>query len=356
VEVEAVDAGRLARIVVPEGGGIAVKQPVAYLAANEADVDAYLARRVGDLGAPAKAEAHIPASTRVTEPTPTTSLPPGTDGGRVKASPAARKAAEQRGIDLSSLGAGSGPGGRIVSSDVPAAAAASAASPVVAANATRKKLTRMRKAIAATLQASKQNVPHFYARKTVDAEPMFALYQEEKSKYPCSLNDLITAACSRVLREMPGFRSRLEDDELVELSGANIGIAVGMEQGLSVPVLVGAEHLSLAEIAAKTRHLVEQARAGKLEGSGQGVFTITNLGMHGVEEFAAIINPPEAAILAVGALRKAAVVKDESVCAGRVLTMTLSCDHRVVDGLQAAQFLARLNEILESPEQLRQPV
>lgn len=210
----------------------------------------------------------------------------------------------------------------------------------------------MRKAIAASLQASKQTIPHFYVRMTLDAGPAFAFYKEQKSRFACSINDVITAACARCVAEFPQFRSRIDQDEIVELDGVNLGIAVSVEEGLVVPTLVGAEKMSLSEIAGQTRRVVEDARKGRLAGVGRAVFTITNLGMFGVEEFAAIINPPESAILAVGAVRESVLVKSGVIRPGRVMTLTLSCDHRIIDGRLAAQFLSRLKQLLEAPAQL----
>jgi len=356
VEVEAVDTGRLARIVVPEGGTIGVKNPVAYLADHDRDVDVWLkslskpspvapspkALRIADAGEqPARHGAAPPARAQCS-------------CDRIKASPAARRIAQERGLNLELLETGSGPGGRILSTDV--LNLRSELSPCSAATrqdgSVRIKITRMRKAIAANLQASKQTVPHFYVRLTMDAAPMVAFYREQKAKHPCSINDVITAACARVIRELPQFRSRIEGDELVEMSAVNVGIAVSLPDGLSVPVLLRADRMSLKEIAENTRRIVEAARIGRLEGAGQGVFTITNLGMFGVEEFSAIINPHEAAILAVGAARESVIVTDGEIKAGRVITMTLSCDHRIIDGALAAAFLSRLKQILASPEKL----
>jgi pyruvate dehydrogenase E2 component (dihydrolipoamide acetyltransferase) len=150
----------------------------------------------------------------------------------------------------------------------------------------------------------------------------------------------------------PAFRSRIAGEDLIETPGANIGLAVGMEDGLRVPVLVGAERMSLRQVTEQTRRMIEAAQQGKVEAMGQGVFTISNLGMYGIEEFSAIINPPEAAILAVGAIRESVIVKDGALRPGRVMTMTLSADHRIIDGLVAASFLGRLKEMLESPNSL----
>ena len=139
----------------------------------------------------------------------------------------------------------------------------------------------------------------------------------------------------------------------MEFPFSNIGIAVGMDDGLRVPVIAGAERLTLRQLAAESRRVIEAAHQGKVAAMGQGLLTISNLGMFGVEEFSAIINPPEAAILAVGALRETVIVSDGAIKAGRVMTVTLSADHRIIDGLLAARFLARLKETLESPDSLR---
>lgn len=340
LEVEATDAGRLARIVVADGGVLAVLQPVAYLADDDADVDAYLAAQGQSARGPEATQQPAAAQTGSQMPASSPAAPATTaPGERPKASPAARKIASRRGVDLTSVTVGSGPAGRIVSTDVPAGGTTQ-----------RRRMSPMRKAIARNLVASKQNIPHFYVRVTVDAAPAVAFYQAQKALFPCSINDLIVMACSRVIQEFPAFRSRVEGDEIVEAPSANIGIAVGMDEGLVVPVLLGAERLSLQQIGSETKRLAAAARSGKIEGMGQGCFTITNLGMFGTEEFAAIINPPEAAILAVGAAREAVVVKDGAMRPGKVMTMTLSADHRVVDGMLAAKFLARLKDLLEKPD------
>jgi pyruvate dehydrogenase E2 component (dihydrolipoamide acetyltransferase) len=348
VEVEAVDEGRLARIVVAEGQACAVKQPVAWLADSDADLPADLLHTAEPVIAPAPA-GPPPADPKTAAVQTDAGLrqPPPADGGRVRASPAARKLAAQRGIDLAPLPPGSGPGGRILSTDLPPAAAP-AGQTVPLPSGGRRRLSRMRQAIAANLLASKQTIPHFYMRLTIDAGPLLAYYREQKASFPCSVNDIITAAVARAVREFPAFRSRLDDDELVESPAVNVGIAVGVEDGLTVPVLLDADRLSLKNLAAASRRLAENARAGRLEGLGKASMTITNLGMFGVEEFAAIINPPEPAILAVGAAREAVVVRDGALRPGRLLTLTLSCDHRIIDGLLAAKFLARLRELLEA--------
>jgi pyruvate dehydrogenase E2 component (dihydrolipoamide acetyltransferase) len=356
VEVEATDDGRLARIVLPEGGVLPVLQPVAYLAGSDADVDAFLA--AGGAAAAPSVSASAPSAEAAPAASSEAARAPAVadESGRIKASPAARKIAGERGINWASVGAGSGPGGRILSTDVlsakPAPAAPAAVPAAAAGGAIRRRMSKMRKAIGTSLLTSKQTIPHFYARVTVNADALFAFYREQKPRANCTLNDLATVACARVVREMPAFRSQIDKDEIVEFPTVNLGIAVGVEDGLVVPVLQNADRMTLAEVALNSRRIAENARAGKLEGAGKGNMTITNLGMFGVEEFGAIINPPEPAILAVGALREGLIVKDGSMRPGRVMTVTLSVDHRVVDGVLAAKFLARLKEILEAPQQL----
>lgn len=210
-------------------------------------------------------------------------------------------------------------------------------------------MTKMRRAIGQALLRSKQTIPHFYGRITIDAEPLQAYYRRKKAEFQVTLNDVVLLACARALREFPALRSRIEGDELVEMPSAEIGIAVGVEDGLVVPVLTGADRRSLKDLAAESRRLVESARQGRVEGMGKGCFTVTNLGMFGIEEFSAIINPPESGILAVGAVREDVVVSGGAIRPGRVMTLTLSADHRIVDGVVGAKFLARLRELLENP-------
>ena len=277
--------------------------------------------------------------------TPTAQAPA---DGTVKASPAARKAAGQKGVDLQTISPGSGPGGRIVLDDVHNAQA----TPAAAGQSTRKPMSPMRKAIAKNLLLSKQSIPHFYMRMTINAGAMYNFYKDQKAQDPCSVNDVVALACARAIAQMPAIGAKIDGHELIEPDSVNIGLAVGVENGLVVPVLVGADRMNLKQLAARTKELAQSARGGKIEAMGRGVFTITNLGMFGVEEFSAIINPPEAAILAVGAIREDVIVRDGEMKPGRVMTMTISADHRIIDGVLAAEFLAKLRELLESPNLL----
>jgi pyruvate dehydrogenase E2 component (dihydrolipoamide acetyltransferase) len=354
VEVEATESGVLRKILCPAGTLVPVLTPVAILAGATEDIAGEIAEAEAKLrGMPGGNSSFTPSQelSADSRESPEGRRKSGTEGPPplTRASPAARRSAREQGVELAALWPGSGPGGRILSEDVARAAKAAGDRPD---DVRRLPMTAMRKAIARNLIASKQNIPHFYVRQTIDAAPLHGFVSSEKAKYPCTLNDALILACARVILEFPAFRTRIEGDDLVEYAGANIGIAVGMEEGLRVPVLLGAERKSLHQIAAETRVIVDAAKQGKVEAMGRGVFTISNLGMYGVEEFAAIINPPEAALLAVGAIREAVVVKDGALRAGRVMTLTLSADHRVVDGLLAARFLNRLKSILEAPESL----
>ncbi|MBN1764327.1 MAG: 2-oxo acid dehydrogenase subunit E2, partial [Sedimentisphaerales bacterium] len=347
MEVEAVDAGYIAKIVAQEGDIVEVKMPVAYLAEPDIDMDAYLAS-VGTVSpetSPPAAGASVDSVSKTMDFTTQKATPPVSPSGHIKASPAARKAARQAGFDLAALGAGSGPDGRILSTDLENAK-------VVPSGTRVHTVSKMRRAIAANLLYAKQNIPHYYATATIDAGLLFTSYRRMKEQFTCSVNDFITCACARAIRKYPVFRSQYKDSEIVEYPSVNIGIAVGSEDGLMVPVLLHADRMNLEQLAARTREIVEAARNGKLEGTGQGTFTITNLGMFGVEEFSAIINPPESAILAVGTIREGVVVENQIIRPTRLMTLTLSADHRIIDGLLAGQFLQTLKELLENPEQL----
>jgi len=366
IEVEAEEGGTLGKIIVSRGGTAPVKSPVAYYGPSESAVDAFLGGPISDASSAPTTPAPVADAPAASVPTSASSSEP-TSAERVKASPAARNAATHHGVELSACFPGSGPDGRVLVEDVERAAAAKPAATVSApatpaapvtsaigahAGGKRQPLTKMRRAIARNLQLSKQTLPHWYIKRTIDAEPLQAFYRREKALYPCSLNDVIVYACGRAIVEFPEFRSQIDGDDLVAFDAVNIGLAVGLDAGLVVPVVSGVETRSLKGIAQETRRVIEAARGGKLEGAGTGVFTISNLGMFEVDEFAAIINPPEAGILAVGAVREAVVVHQGSMRAGKVMTLTLSADHRVIDGVLAAKFMARLVDLLTDPSRI----
>jgi len=345
MDVEAPDAGRVAKIVAQQGDIVECMVPVAYIADQDSDVEAYLATE-GDAGAATQVE-DTPAETSQQPVQIQKSAASVSDSGRVKASPAARKLAGAMGIDVGTIAQGSGPKGRILSTDVKTATPPPKAS-------VGGELSKMRRAIARSLLFSKQNIPHFYAKMVVESQKLFETYREVKAtQFKCTINDFITAACARAVREFEPFRSQFQADETIRvLPDVNMGVAVGTDEGLTVPVVLRADTLTLKDLAQKNREVVEGARQGKMANVGQGVFTISNMGMFGVEDFQAIINPPESAILAVGALREAVKVENAAMRATRLMSLTLSVDHRVIDGAVAAQFLVRVRELLEAPEQL----
>lgn len=281
--------------------------------------------------------------------------------GRVKASPLAKRVAKEMGVDLASV-TGSGPGGRIVEKDVrsakPAAAAPLAASvSAPAAEDTKVSLSRLRQITAQRTTQSKQQVPHFYVTVEVDVEAIMALRAqfEAEGAGKLTVNDFIVKACAQALREMPIVNSRYEGDHLIQHGAVNIGMAVALEEGLTVPVIENADKLSLRQIGAAARDLAGRARENKLqlnELSGS-TFSISNMGMLNVDVFAAIINTPNAAILAVGTARKQVVVGDNDTLEIRQrMNITGSFDHRVVDGAVGAKFVNVVRDYLEHPTRL----
>lgn len=261
--------------------------------------------------------------------------------GRFKISPRARRALRQSGLDPAGV-RGSGPGGRIVEKDVLGQRGSAPSS----TGGKRIALTPMRAAIARRLTESKQSVPHFYLKQTIRADALVAYRKSVKESTGASVNDLVLLATARTLAEFSDFRCRWAGDALEEQDGVHLGVAVGLEEGgVVVPVLLHADRLSVAHLHRETVRLAEAARQRRIENMGRGIFTVSNLGMFGVEEFTAIVNPPESGILAVGAIRRAITDKGPA----QVMTVQLSCDHRIVDGVLAARFMNRLRERLENP-------
>ena len=288
-------------------------------------------------------------------------------GGRVKASPLARKIAAQSGVDLKLI-QGSGPGGRIVRRDVEAAATAPAASaaptlrPVAQPAASGAEfediaLSPMRAAIARRMPLSKAPVPHFYVTSEVAMDRAWELREELNAlegQPKISVNDLIIRACAVTLLNHPGVNASFQGESIRVFHRVHMGIAVALEEGLITPVLRDAHAKSLAQIALEARDLAERARQRKLrtqELSG-ATFSISNLGMFDVRDFSAIINPPEGAILAVGSVRRVPVVTDDGLGVGRRMALTISCDHRVMDGAMGAKFLQDVKRLIEEPLRL----
>jgi len=375
VEMTAEEAGTLTKIVVPEGQTVPVGAVIAQIgvagegAAKEAPAAAEPAREAR----PPAQESSRPAQQERTAAGPAAE--------RVKASPLARKKARQLGIDLALI-QGSGPGGRIVERDVaafherhgaglpaapamppgPPEPAAPARVPVTAAPTLEGQdydLSRMRRAIARITTQSKQTIPHFYLVMPVEMESALGLLESMNAgagEARITINDLVVKASAVALAKFPDVNVSFTPEEKVRRYQAiNIGVAVGTNEGLTIPVIMDCGSRTLRQISAEARALIAKARGGTLspqEMSG-ATFTVSNLGMFGVEEFAAIISPPQSAILAVGAVLPEAVPgRDGGVEVRRRMRVTLSCDHRTVDGLLGARFLQEVRRLLESPYEL----
>ena len=328
IEITAPASGLLRKILIREGETRPVGVTMGFIGEADEPIP-----EVEDAPLP------TPEVTRSTA-TPTPSARPRRAAtGRVRASPAARKLATEHGIDLAEL-SGSGPGGAITTGDVERAVEASRAR----SDVELVPMSSMRRAIARMTQESFQSAPHFYLTLEADAASLLNDRPEGISITHC-----LVKAAGLALREFPQMRAQVEGDAFAIPHTVNVGLITAVEDGLVVPVIHDADQSSLAEIAETVRSLVDGARSGKLSAddvSGAG-FSITNLGMYDIETFHAIIHAPEAAILAVGAIVEKPVVKDGEVVPGVRMALTLSCDHRVVDGVIAAQFLGRLKKLVE---------
>jgi pyruvate dehydrogenase E2 component (dihydrolipoamide acetyltransferase) len=347
VDVAADSDGVLLEILVEPGAEVEVGDPIAVL---------------GDRGETARPQGSRPAHSEARQPA--------RDGQRQRVfiSPLARRLAREAGLAVEQI-TGSGPGGRIVRRDVEAAVARRGGEPTPAAPRpwppdvpaggvayADEPHTRMRRAIAARLGESKQQVPHFYLRGTARVDRLLDLRSElNETAAPdtarVSLNDLVVKAAAVAHVLVPGMNAMWRPEAIRRFSAVDIAIAVATDGGLVTPVLRGVERLTIATVASQTAELVRRARAGQLrpdELEG-GTLTVTNLGMYGTEEFAAIINPPQSAILAVGAVRQEPVVVDSALAAGSVLRVTLSVDHRVVDGALAAEWMRSFLSLMERP-------
>jgi len=329
----------------------------------EADAAASAAASVESTPEPAPAPNPAPVAAApvatpkpVPAPAPVAATPVATSAnGRVKASPLAKRLASDKGIDISSV-PGSGEGGRIVKRDienyVPAAA------PVYAAVAgqesfTEEPVSQMRKTIARRLSESKFSAPHFYLTMEIDMDNVMTARKavNEVAPVKISFNDFVIKAVAVALRQHPKVNSSWLEDRIRYNEHINIGVAVAVDEGLLVPVVRFADSKPMSQISAEVKDLAGKAKSKKLQPSEWegNTFTISNLGMFGIEEFTAIVNPPDACIMAVGGIRQVPVVKNGAVVPGNVMKVTLSCDHRVVDGATGAQFLQTFKAMLENP-------
>ncbi|WP_343701153.1 pyruvate dehydrogenase complex dihydrolipoamide acetyltransferase [Chitinophaga sp.] len=365
--------GTLLYIGVPEGEAAKVNGIIAIVGKKEANIEAILAAEKAGGAAPAKAAAPEAAAAApaqaAAEAAPAAAG--GTDGGRVKASPLAKKLAEEKGIDINQV-TGTGDGGRIVKKDIdsfvpskaaPAAAPAAgapAAAPKVAPFApagqegyTDTPVSQMRKVIARRLGESKFSAPHFYLTMEINMDKAIEAREgiNKVSPVKVSFNDMVIKACAMALRLHPDVNSSWMGDFIRHNQHIHIGSAVAVDEGLIVPVIRFADQKSFSQIAAETKALNDKAKNKKLqpqEFTGN-TFTVSNLGMMGIEEFTAIINPPDSAILAVGGIKETVVVENGQFKATNIMKVTMSCDHRTVDGAVGARFLVTLKGFLENP-------
>ncbi|GAS86487.1 dihydrolipoamide acetyltransferase family protein [Mycolicibacterium brisbanense] len=346
MELEAYDAGILEHMLAGEGDRVPIGVPIAVIGDGSATS-----------AAPQPVPPTAPQPELVAAPQPST---PAVRSDRPKASPLARKVADANGIDLTTVD-GSGPGGRIIRKDVDAAVkrGETPVAPNLPANsdADEVPLTTLQRVAAKRLTESKQNAPHFYLTAAVDVTDLLAFRETVNDSLQAdggpkvSVNDFIVRAVASALRTNPGVNVSFGGDVLLRHHGVHIGVAVAVDAGLVVPVVRDADRKTVSQIAAETKEMAGRARIGKLradEMSG-GTFTISNLGMYGIEQFAAVINPPEAAILAVGAAAEELRLIDGEVAARKVLRLTLSADHRAIDGATAAIFLRDLTALLQNP-------
>ena len=374
MEMESFEEGTLADIFVEEGGKVIVGAPLAVILGD--------GEKLGDkpkATAPAAAPAEAPSSRpAVSSGRPLTpraraaaaalaSGVPATPGVRVKSSPLARKIAASRGVRLENV-KGTGPGGRVIAFDVEnapvggsAPAPAVGASPVAAIlptpisgmPETKIPLSGMRRVIAERLLASKTQIPHFYLSIEINAAPMIAFRKEymEAKATKITFNDIALAAVARAAMEKPKVNAAFSPDGIVQYGSVNLSVAIAVEDGLVTPVIRDAQKLSLEQISASVKDLATRARDKKLKPEEYvgGTITVSNLGAYGVEQFFAIVNPPQAAILAIGAIVKKPVVNGDEIEIGSRMTITISGDHRVVDGAVAAEYMGALRKFLESP-------
>ncbi|SDP42408.1 pyruvate dehydrogenase E2 component (dihydrolipoamide acetyltransferase) [Actinopolyspora xinjiangensis] len=380
MEMEAYDDGVLEKILVGEGETVPIGVPIGLMgdgsgaaaAAGPSESDAQESSTgSGEAGASADSAAAEAA------PRPAAASPAESGAephGRPKASPLARAVAREKGVDLSTV-TGTGPGGRIIRVDIEAAAEAAGGAeqrrsqapesrPAERSEAEQRDpeleeipLSNIRKVTARRLTESKQQAPHFYLTSAVDVTDLVSFRADLNERLQASggpkvsVNDLVVKACATALRANPSVNVSFRDEKLFQHKRVHLGVAVALDSGLVVPVIPDADRKSVSEIAAEGKEKAERARDGKLkpdEMSGS-TFSVSNLGMFGIEEFSAVINPPEAAILAVGATREEVQVQDGEFVVRKMMRMTLSADHRAVDGAVGAVFMQQLTSLLQDP-------
>ena len=371
MELEAVDEGKIGQIIVPEGTeGVEVNKPIGVLLEEGEDE--------GDIGAVNNPVPVVPAPTVEPASAPVEKAPPAPaatapraapaaslSGDRIFASPLATRIAANAEIDLAAI-KGSGPNGRVVKADVENAFAGGAtrptAAPVSLADVpdfgqayTEVANTNVRKVIARRLLEAKQTVPHFYMTVDCVIDNLLSLRKDlngqDGADYKLSINDFVIKACAVAMRKVPMVNASWTDDAIRMYENVDVSIAVATEGGLITPIIRNADQKGLLAISTEMKDLAGSARDNKLkpEEFQGGGFSISNLGMYGIKEFSAIINPPQSAILAVGAGEQRPIVKNGALAVGTVMSCTLSCDHRVVDGAVGAEFLQALKPLIEDP-------
>jgi len=360
MELENFVKGTLLHIGIPAGGSVPVDALIAIVGQKGEDISALLNAPAASAPAEPKQEAKEEVATAevatvaVSEPSNV-----GSDS-RIKASPLAKSLAKEKGIDLTAV-AGSGDNGRIVKKDIenytPAAKAStnSVSLPQIVAQEshTEVAVSQMRKVIARRLSESKHTAPHFYLTMSINMDKTIAARKQmnEYSDVKISVNDIIVKAVALSLRKNPAANSSWLGDKIRYNNHIHIGVAVAIEDGLIVPVVKFADNKSLAHISTEVKQLAEKAKSKKLQPNEfeGNTFTISNLGMFGIDEFTAIINPPDACILAVGAAKETVVAENGQMKIAQIMKVTLSCDHRVVDGAVGSAFLVTLKDLLENP-------
>lgn len=350
--------GKLLYIGIQEGETAPVDNVLAILGSDDDDVDAILKEHQGGAQSKeepaAKEEEKTDSSAKESIPSPEPAV--SSDDHRVKASPLAKKMAEEKGISLSQV-KGTGEGGRIVKRDIdefkPAAASAGSAAVAGSEGYQDIPVSQMRKTIARRLAESKFTAPHFYLTIEIDMDNAVAVRKRinDRGDVRVSFNDLVVKAVATALTKHPAVNSSWMGDNIRQYDHVHVGVAVAVEEGLLVPVVRHANVKGLTQISAEVREYAQKAKDKKLQPSDWegNTFTISNLGMFGIEEFTAIVNPPDSCIMAVGGIRQVPVVKDGQIVVGNVMKVTLSCDHRVVDGAKGAAFLQTFKEMMEEP-------
>ena len=380
VEYNALDEGFLRKIIIFEGQDAKVNQPVAiFTETKDESIEGFIKEEPIKEAAPSPSDEETPKETKEVplstslqqtafSPQPpienyTFEFPEGTLDGAVFASPLAKKLAREKGIDLSTI-KGSGPNGRIMSrdfdlavKDTPATFGKRDLPKISPGSYVEEALSPLRKIIGEKLQAAKTFIPHFYVQQEVNVKALLEARKELKSfGINITLNDFIVRAVALSLKEHPVINSGYNsaDNKIIRFKTIDIAIAVSIPDGLITPIIRFADYKNLGQLSVEIRKLATLAKSLKLEKEQYtgGSFTISNLGMYGINDFQAVINPPQAAILAVGGIKDQPVIENGEIAAGKILTLSLSSDHRVIDGADAAKFIKTVQKFLENPSVL----